>query len=118
VLEVDSFAGKRHQTPPEFEAFAGLLYIKALQHPHALAPVRGPSNKLGVKVSRAEGKGCVCVCCVLYWYKWGLSIPPSEFTPQSPGLYVPSHIITHMCRGTAGSSTSSLFTSLPKASGP
>lgn len=50
VLEVDSFAGKRHRTPPEFEAFAGILYIKALQHPHALAPARGPSNKMGIKV--------------------------------------------------------------------
>ncbi len=49
MLEVDSFAGKRHRTPPEFEAFAGLLYVKALQHPHALAPARGPSNKLGIK---------------------------------------------------------------------
>ena len=50
MLEVDSFAGKRHRTPPEFEAFAGILYIKALQHPHALAPARGPSNKMGIKV--------------------------------------------------------------------
>lgn len=52
MLEVDSFAGKRHQTLPEFEAFAGILYIKALQHPHALAPARGPSNKMGIKVRR------------------------------------------------------------------
>ena len=57
VLDVDSFAGKRHQTLPEFEAFAGILYIKALQHPHALAPARGPSNKMGIKVRERKRGG-------------------------------------------------------------
>lgn len=65
VLEVDSFAGKRHEMPAEFGAFAGLLYVKALQHPHALAPTaRGPSNKMGIKVGR---HACVCVSYV--WEK-------------------------------------------------
>lgn len=54
VLELQSFAGHRHRTAPEFEAFAGFLHIKALQHLNALAPIRGPSNKLGVKRDRRK----------------------------------------------------------------
>jgi len=61
VLELSSFAaggregGRDGARPPgEFEAFAGLLYVKGLQHVNALAPIRGTSNKWGVKRDRRK----------------------------------------------------------------
>jgi len=59
VLELSSFAargreGGREGGPREFEAFAGLLYVKGLQHINALAPVRGTSNKWGVRRDRRK----------------------------------------------------------------
>ena len=59
VLELSSFAaggreGGREGRPAEFEAFAGLLYVKGLQHVNALAPVRGTSNKWGMKRDRRK----------------------------------------------------------------
>ncbi len=54
VLELQSFASQRYRTAGEFAPFAGLLYVRALQHVNALAPVRGPSNKLGVKRNRRK----------------------------------------------------------------
>ena len=59
VLELSSFAAGgreegREGRPGEFEAFAGLLYVKGLQHINALAPVRGTSNKWGVRRDRRK----------------------------------------------------------------